>query len=176
MLPAALFLEVAATRDDMSDMIPMTKTGYEKLKAQVDEMENVEMPKILKRLADARAEGDLKENAEYHGARESQGMLQAKIGQLKYKLSKASIIDPAKVDRSVVAFGAKVTVLDVDMEEEEVYTLVGEGEEDYNENKIKVTGPVGQALVGSKIDDVVEIPAPKGSYEFKVLKIEYEDY
>ncbi len=131
----------------MSDMIPMTKAGYDKLKAQVDEMENDEMPKILKRLADARAEGDLKENAEYHGARESQGMLQAKINQLKYKLSKASIVDPSKIDRSSVAFGAKVTVLDVDLEEEEVYTLVGEGEEDYNENKIKVTGPVGQALV-----------------------------
>ena len=159
----------------MSDMIPMTKAGYEKLKAQVDEMENEEMPKILKRLADARAEGDLKENAEYHGARESQGMLQAKINQLKYKLSKATIVDPSKIDRSSVAFGAKVTVLDVDLEEEEVYTLVGEGEEDYNENKIKVTGPVGQALVGAKVGEVVEIPAPKGAYEFKVLKIEYED-
>ena len=158
----------------MSDSIPMTKAGYDKIRAQIDEMENEEMPKILKRLADARAEGDLKENAEYHGARESQGMLQAKIDQLKYKLSKAAIIDPSKVDRSQVAFGAKVTVLDVDMEEEEVYTLVGEGEEDYNENKIKTTGPVGQALLGAKVDEVVEIPAPKGSYEFKVLKIEYD--
>lgn len=158
----------------MSDSIPMTKAGYEKIRAQIDEMENEEMPKILKRLAEARAEGDLKENAEYHGARESQGMLQAKIDQLKYKLSKAAIIDPSKVDRSIVAFGAKVTVLDVDMEEEEVYTLVGEGEEDYNENKIKTTGPVGQALLGAKVDEVVEIPAPKGSYEFKILKIEYD--
>lgn len=159
----------------MSDAIPMTKAGYEKLKAQVEEMENDEMPKILKRLADARAEGDLKENAEYHGARESQGMLQAKINQLKYKLSKASIIDVANVDKSAVAFGATVTVLDVDMDEEEVYTLVGEGEEDYNTNKIKVTGPVGKALVGAKVGEVVEIPAPKGTYEFKILKIEYDE-
>ena len=159
----------------MSDMIPMTKAGYDKIRARVEEMENVEMPAILERLAAARAEGDLKENAEYHGARESQGMLHAKINQLKTKLAKASIVDSSKIDRSTVAFGAKVTVLDVDMDEEEVYTLVGEGEEDYDTNKIKMTGPVGQALAGAKIDDVVEIPAPKGSFEFKVLKIEYED-
>ncbi len=158
----------------MSDLIPMTKAGYEKIRAQVEEMENVEMPKILERLAAARAEGDLKENAEYHGARESQGMLHAKISQLKSKLAKASIIDESKIDRSKVAFGARVTVLDVDMDEEEVYTLVGEGEEDYDTNKIKTTGPVGQALIGAKVDDVVEIPAPKGSFEFKILKIEYD--
>ena len=158
----------------MSDLIPMTKSGYDKLRAQVDEMESVEMPKILERLAAARAEGDLKENAEYHGARESQGMLQAKINQLKTKLNKASIIDQSKVDKSKVAFGAKVTVLDVDLDEEEIYTLVGEGEEDYDANKIKVTGPVGQSLVGAEVGDVVEIPAPKGSFEFKVLKIEYD--
>ena len=158
----------------MSDSVPMTKAGYDKIKAQIDEMENEEMPKILERLATARAEGDLKENAEYHGARESQGMLQAKINQLKAKLSRATIIDSSKIDKSKVAFGAKVTVLDVDMEEEEVYTLVGEGEEDYEQNKIKTTGPVGQALIGAKEGDVVEVPAPKGSFEFKVLKIEYD--
>ena len=158
----------------MSDSVPMTKAGYDKIKAQIEEMENEEMPKILERLAAARAEGDLKENAEYHGARESQGMLQAKINQLKAKLSRATIIDSSKIDKSKVAFGAKVTVLDVDMEEEEVYTLVGEGEEDYEQNKIKTTGPVGQALIGAKEGEVVEVPAPKGSFEFKVLKIEYD--
>lgn len=159
----------------MSDLIPMTKAGYDKIRAQVEVMENEDMPEILERLAAARAEGDLKENAEYHGARESQGMLQAKINQLKTKLAKASIIDSSKIDKSSVAFGAKVTVLDVDMDEEEIYTLVGEGEEDYDTNKIKVTGPVGQALIGAKVDDVVEIPAPKGSFEFKILKIEYSE-
>ena len=158
----------------MSDLVPMTKEGYDKIKAQIDAMENEEMPQILERLAAARAEGDLKENAEYHGARESQGMLQAKINMLKSKLAKATIVDVSKIDKSTVAFGARVTVLDVDMDEEEVYTLVGEGEEDYDQNKIKITGPVGQALVGAKEGDVVEIPAPKGSFEFKVLKIEYD--
>ena len=159
----------------MSDLVPMTKTGYDKIKAQIDEMENEEMPRILERLATARAEGDLKENAEYHGARESQGMLQAKINQLKSILANATIVDTSKIDKATVAFGATVTVLDVDMEEEEVYTLVGEGEEDYDSNKIKVTGPVGQALIGAKVGDVIEVPAPKGAFELKVLKIEYED-
>lgn len=158
----------------MSNYLPMTKSGYDKIKAQIDEMENEEMPKILERLASARAEGDLKENAEYHGARESQGMMQAKINQLKSKLANATIIDESKIDHSKVAFGAKITVLDVDMEEEEIYTLVGEGEEDYNENKIKCTGPMGQALIGAEAGDVVEVPAPKGSFELKILKIEYD--
>lgn len=159
----------------MSELVPMSKQGYEKIKAQIEVMENDEMPKILERLAAARAEGDLKENAEYHGARESQGMLQAKINQLKTKLARASIFDASKLDKSKVGFGAKVTVLDIDMDEEEVYTLVGEGEEDYDKNMIKIAGPVGQALVGAKVEDVVEVPAPKGSFEFKVLKIEYDD-
>lgn len=158
----------------MSDYLPMTKDGYDKIKSQIDEMENDEMPKILERLASARAEGDLKENAEYHGARESQGMLQAKINQLKSKLAKATIIDVSKIDRSKVGFGATITVLDVDMEEEEVYTLVGEGEEDYNENKIKCTGPMGQALIGAKEGELVEVPAPKGTFELKILKIKYD--
>ena len=157
----------------MSEYFPMTKEGYDKIKAQVEEMENVEMPAILERLANARAEGDLKENAEYHGARESQGMLQAKINQLKSKLAKATIIDESKIDHDKVGFGATITVLDVDLEEEEVYTLVGEGEEDYSQNKIKCTGPMGQALIGAKEGDVVEVPAPKGSFELKIVKIEY---
>lgn len=159
----------------MSDLIPMTKAGYDKIKAQVDDMENIEMPKILERLAAARAEGDLKENAEYHGARESQGMLQAKINQLRGKLAKATIVDPSKIDRSKVGFGAKVTVFDADMDEEEVYILVGAGEEDYDSGKINVASPVGQALVGAKEGDTVNVPIPKGTLEYKIMKIEYED-
>ena len=114
----------------MSDMIPMTREGYNKIKAEIDRMENEEMPKIVKRLAEARAEGDLKENAEYHGARESQGMLQAKINQLRGKLACASIVDMSKLPKDEVAFGATVTVKDLDYGDEEEYTLVGAGEEE----------------------------------------------
>jgi transcription elongation factor GreA len=152
----------------------MTKAGYDKIKAQVDEMENVEMPKILERLAAARAEGDLKENAEYHGARESQGMLQAKINQLRGKLANATIMDTSKIDPTIVGFGARVTVFDADMDEEEIYILVGAGEEDYDTGKINIASPVGQALVGSKEGETVEVPIPKGTLEYKILKIEYD--
>ncbi len=158
----------------MSEMIPMTREGYNKIKAQVDRLENEEMPVILKRLADARAEGDLKENAEYHGARESQGMLQAKINQLRGKLANATIIDPSKMPKDEVAFGATVVVKDLDYGDEEKYTLVGAGEEDYDTGKILCTSPVGQGLIGKKLGDTVEIPVPRGTLKYEVLEIRYE--
>ena len=107
------------------ESIPMTREGYSKIKAEVERLESEQMPVILERLAAARAEGDLKENAEYHGARESQGMLQAKINQLKTKLSRANIIDTSNINKSEVAFGATVRVKDLDIDDEEEITLVG---------------------------------------------------
>ena len=158
----------------MSDMIPMTREGYNKIKAEIDRLENDEMPKIVKRLAEARAEGDLKENAEYHGARESQGMLQAKINQLRGKLSLASIVDPSKLPKDEVAFGATVTVKDLDYGDEEEYTLVGLGDEDYDSNKILCTSPIGQGLVGKKKGETVEIAVPRGTLKFEILDIRYD--
>ena len=158
----------------MSDRIPMSQKGYEKLSELVKQYESVDMPAITEKIAAAREEGDLKENAEYHANRENQGMLQAKINLIKSKLSRAFIIDPSTIDQSTVSFFATVTVMDVDLEEEEVYTLVGAGEEDFMDNKILVDGPMAQALLGKKVGDVVEIDAPKGSYELKVMKIEYD--
>jgi transcription elongation factor GreA len=157
----------------MADMIPMTREGYNKIKAEIDRLENDEMPVIMKRLAEARAEGDLKENAEYHGARESQGMLQAKINQLRGKLSHATIIDPSKMPKDEVAFGATVIVKDLDYGDEEEYTLVGAGEEDYDSGKILCTSPVGQGLIGKRKGDRVEIEVPSGMLKFEVLEIKY---
>lgn len=159
----------------MTDRIPMTRTGYNKIKAEVEQYENEDMPKIAQRIADARAEGDLKENAEYHGARESQGMLQAKINQLKGKLSLAHIIDTSNLPKDEVAFSATVKVLDIDIEEEEEITLVGAGEEDYDTGKYLVTSPIGKGLLGAKVGDEVEIAVPKGTINFKVLEIRYEE-
>jgi transcription elongation factor GreA len=158
----------------MSDMIPMTREGYNKIKAEVDRLENEEMPKIVERIADARAEGDLKENAEYHGARESQGMLQAKINQLRGKLAYASIVDPTKMPKDEVAFGATVIVKDLDYGDEEEYTLVGAGEEDYDSGRILCTSPVGQGLLGKKKGEVAEIEVPRGMLKFEVVEIRYE--
>ena len=125
----------------MSERVPMTRAGYNKLKAEIDELQNVQMPEIEKRIGAARAEGDLSENAEYHGARESQGLLQAKINMLKDKLARASIMDFAKVPKDQVAFGCTIVVKDLDFGDQEEFTLVGAGEEDYDTGRINVVSP-----------------------------------
>lgn len=158
----------------MSDSIPMTREGYDKIKAEVETLENDEMPKIAERIAVARSEGDLSENAEYHGARESQGMMQAKINLLKDKLIRADIIDMSKVRKDEVSFGATVTVKDLDYDDEEEYTLVGAGDEDYDQGKILATSPIGLGLLGRKIGDKTEIDVPKGKLKFEILKIQYD--
>lgn len=158
----------------MSDPIPMTRIGYDKLKTELEHLKNVEMPKIEKQIGAARAEGDLSENAEYHGARESQGMLQAKINLLSDKLSRASLVDVSKLPKDQVAFSATVVVKDLDFGDEEVFTLVGAGEEDYDEGKINVTSPLAQGLLGKKVGDVAEIEVPAGTNRFEILEIRYE--
>src|ERR1700740_1031399 len=122
-----------------NERIPMTREGYEKRKAKLDHMQNVQMIEVAKRIAAARAHGDLSENAEYHAAREDQGMLQARIEALKDKLSRGFIVDRNHVNSDTVAFGMRVVVKDLDLEEEETFVLVGPGDEDYNNNKILTT-------------------------------------
>ena len=158
----------------MSQRVPMTQEGYNKKKADVERMENVEMPLIAEKIAAARDEGDLKENAEYHAQRENQGMLQAKINRLKSDLANGMIIDPATMPRGEVAFGATVKVKDLDFDDEEVYTLVGSGEEDYDSGKILLTSPIGQGLLGKKVGEVAEVEAPKGIFKLEVVEITYE--
>ena len=155
--------------------VPMTQDAYNRKKAEIERMENIEMPEITRKVAEAREEGDLKENAEYHAQREAQGMLQAKINQIKSQLANAIIIDPEKIARDEVAFGATVTVMDLEDDFEEEMTLVGAGDEDYNGGKYLITSPVGQGLLGKKVGDKVEIEAPGGLLKFEILKIEYND-
>lgn len=159
----------------MSERVPMSQEGYNKIKAEIDHLEGVEMPKITAKIAAARDEGDLKENAEYHGQREAQGMLQAKINQLKTKLAMATIVDMSKVDKSTVGFGATVTVLDLDLDDQEEITLVGAGQEDYDAGKYLISSPVGQGLLGKKAGETAKIDVPKGVIHFKILNIEYRE-
>ncbi|REK12929.1 MAG: transcription elongation factor GreA [Planctomycetota bacterium] len=159
----------------MSEMIPMTRVGYEKIKSELEHLEQVEMPALSARVAAARSEGDLSENAEYHGARESQGMLQAKINLLRDKLARASLVDPSKLPKDEVVFGATVVVKDLDFDDEETFVLVGAGEEDYDAGKILVTSPLAQGLMGKKPGDKVEIPVPKGTMKFEILAIRFDD-
>jgi transcription elongation factor GreA len=158
----------------MSDRIPMTRAGYDKIKAEVAELENVQMPEIEQRIASARAEGDLKENAEYHGARESQGLLQAKINMLKSKLASAEIVDVSTMPKDQVVFGATVKLKDLDFGDTEEFTLVGAGEEDYDVGKILVTSPLAQGLLGKKVGEKAEIEVPAGVNRFQVLEIRFD--
>ncbi|MCH1494494.1 MAG: transcription elongation factor GreA [Rubripirellula sp.] len=159
----------------MVESVPMTRNGYNKIKAEIDRLENQEMPLVTAKIAEAREEGDLKENAEYHAQRENQGMLQAKINELKDKIARATIVDPSTLPKDEVVFGCTVTVEDLAYGDEEEFTLVGAGEEDYNAGKVLVTSPFGQGLIGSKVGQTAEIEAPAGKLKFKILKIEFKD-
>jgi transcription elongation factor GreA len=152
----------------------MTREGYEKLKADLDRMQNAEMIEVAKRIAAARELGDLSENAEYHAAREDQGMLQARINALKDKLSRAYFMDKNKLTADgAVVFGSRVRIKDLDQGEEEVFELVGPGEEDYDNNRILTTSPIGQGLLGKKPGEVAEIAVPKGVLRFEVIEISF---
>jgi transcription elongation factor GreA len=153
----------------------MTREAYNKRREEVARLENEEMAAIAERIAAARSEGDLSENAEYHAQREAQGMLQAKINKLKTDLAMATIIDPAKVPTDQVAFGATVIVKDLDDEEEEEFTFVGAGDEDYDLNRYLITSPIGQGLMGKKVGEVAEITVPRGVLRYEVLSIRYDD-
>ncbi len=157
-----------------ADRIPMSKEGYEKLKLQLDTMNNDEMPKIAEAIAEARAFGDLSENAEYDAAREAQGMLQARINELQDKVARALIVDRSTLPTDRVVFGSRVKVLDLDMKDEEEFLLVGPGEEDYDQNKILLTSPIGQALVGKQIGEEVTVPIPRGTLKLRVLEIMFD--
>lgn len=156
----------------MPDYVPMTRDAYNRIKADIDRLENDEMPRIAERIAEARAEGDLKENAEYHAQREAQGLLQAKINALRGKLANAHIVDTANLPKDEVVFGSRVKVRDAVYGDEETFTLVGAGDEDYDHGKILTTSPIGVALMGKKIGNKVEIAVPAGKLHFEILEIE----
>lgn len=157
----------------MVESVPMTREGYNKIKAEIEHLENDVMPEIAEKIAAAREEGDLKENAEYHAQRESQGKTQARINLLKDKLARASIVDMSELPKDEVVFGCTVTVEDQDDGMEEEFTFVGAGEEDYKTGKILVTSPIGKGLLGKKVGDVAEIEVPAGLMKLKVVKIEF---
>ena len=158
----------------MDDRIPMTRTGYEKIKAEVKKLED-DMAEIAERIAEARAEGDLKENAEYHAQRENQGMVQAKINERKSKLARADIIDISTLPKDQVVFGCTVRVMDLDLDEEEEITLVGAGEEDYDRGHYLATSPIGQGLLGLKVGEKAAIDVPRGVINFEVLEIRFDN-
>ncbi|TWT55760.1 Transcription elongation factor GreA [Thalassoglobus neptunius] len=152
---------------------PITREGYDKLKKEIQHLENVVMPEIAEKIAEARAEGDLKENAEYHGQREEQGRIAAKIAQLKTRLADCRVVDKSDMPKGEVTFGSTVTIIDVDLDEEETYEFVGPGEENYDGPVMKIltTSPIATALMGKKVGDQVSIELPRTTMDVKIVKI-----
>ncbi len=159
----------------MVESVPMTREGYNKIKAEIEHLDREVMPEIADKIAVAREEGDLKENAEYHAQRENQGKVQARINLLKDKLARATIVDMAALPRDEVVFGCTVTVEDQDDGMEEEFTFVGAGEDDYKSGKILVTSPIGKGLIGKKVGEIAQIEVPAGMMTLKVIKIEFPD-
>jgi transcription elongation factor GreA len=153
------------------DRIPMTREGYEKLKTELDRLRGTEMIEVTKRVAAARDLGDLSENAEYHAAREDQGMLEARIRELSDRLSRAVIVDMSALPKDTVAFGSRVKVMDLDIDEEETFELVGPGQENPDKGRILTGSPIGQGLIGRRKGETVEIQVPSGTIKFKILEI-----
>lgn len=158
----------------MNEALPMTREAYNRLKDEIERLEKEELPPILERIANARAEGDLKENAEYHGARESQSLLMAKISDLKNRAARAQIIDVSKVRHDEIHFGATIVVKRLRDNRTMTYQLVGSGDEDFSQGKILSTSPLGRGFMGKKLGEVAEIKVPRGLEKYEVLDIKYE--
>ena len=158
----------------MLKRIPITPNGYQKLQKELDLLIKVERPKNIKDIAEARAHGDLSENAEYHAAKERQSFIEGRIQELKTKIALADVIDPSKISQTKVAFGATVKLLDIATDEEKSYMLVGPDEADAKNGRISISSPVGKALLNKEIGDVVTIKAPAKTMEYEILEISFE--
>ncbi|WP_158969975.1 transcription elongation factor GreA [Paraglaciecola sp. L3A3] len=153
---------------------PMTAKGAELLRAELNHLKSVKRPEIVKSIAEAREHGDLKENAEYHAAREQQSFCEGRIQDIEGKLSNIQIIDVTKMtNNGKVIFGTTVTILNLDTDQETTYRIVGEDEADIKNNLISVGSPIARGLIGKSIDDVVVIQTPKGAIEYEICAVEY---
>jgi len=151
--------------------IAITKQGYEALNAELKRLKSVDRPENIKAIAIARAHGDLSENAEFDAAKEKQGFIQGRIGEIGYKLANAEVVDPDKVKKDCVRFACKVLVENIDSEEEFEYQIVGEDEADIKKGKISVASPLGRALLGKKPGDEATLQAPGGKRTYEVIDI-----
>jgi transcription elongation factor GreA len=156
------------------EKVPMTIQGYQKLEAELHRLKSVERPRIIQQIADAREHGDLSENAEYHAAKEAQGLNEAKVAELEDKISRAEVIDPAKLSGSSVKFGATVTLEDEESGEKVKYMIVGEDEASVRDGKISIVSPIARALIGKSKGDTAEVSTPRGARSYEILKVEFK--
>ncbi|EEX50224.1 transcription elongation factor GreA [Pasteurella multocida] len=154
--------------------IPMTVRGAEQLRQELDFLKNTRRPEIIKAIAEAREHGDLKENAEYHAAREQQGFCEGRIQEIEGKLSNCQVIDVTKMpNNGKVIFGATVVLLNVDTDDEVSYQIVGDDEANIKDGLISVNSPIARGLIGKEVDDVVAIQTPGGKVEFEIIEVNY---
>jgi transcription elongation factor GreA len=156
------------------EKVPMTMEGYRKLEGELHRLKVEERPRIIQQIAEARDHGDLSENAEYHAAKDAQGLNEARVADLEDKLARAEIIDPAKLTGNTVKFGATVTLEDEDAGEKVKYKIVGEDEANLREGKISITSPIARALIGKSKGDTAEVTTPRGARSYEILKIEFK--
>lgn len=156
------------------ERVPMTIEGYKRLEAELFRLKSEERPRIIQAIAEARAHGDLSENAEYHAAKEAQGMNEAKVAELEDKISRAEVVDTSKLSGDTVKFGATVTLVDEDTEEKVKYKIVGDLEANLREGKISISSPIARALIGKSKGESCEVTTPKGARSLEILKIEWK--
>ena len=155
------------------DKVPMTVAGYAALEGELKRRQQIERPRIIQAIAEARAHGDLSENAEYHAAKEAQGHNEGRIAEIEDRMSRAEVIDVSKLSGNSVMFGATVTLVDDDTEEEKRYQIVGENEADVKSGKVSITSPIARALIGKKIGDTVEVNTPGGGKSYEVVNVAF---
>ena len=158
----------------MDDRVPMTQRGYDNLKADLHRLKTVDRPQIVREIEEARAHGDISENAEYHAAKERQGHIAGRIAAVEDRIARAQVIDPTEHETDRVRFGCTVRLEDTETGEEVRYTLVGEDEANASRGLISVTSPVGRALIAKEVDDTVVVTVPKGTRELDILEISIE--
>lgn len=151
----------------------MTAAGYAALEEELKRRQQVERPRIIQAIAEARSHGDLSENAEYHAAKEAQAHNEGRIAELEDKLQRAEVIDVSKLSGKTIKFGATVTLVDEDTEEEKAYQIVGESEADVKSGKVSITSPIARALIGKTVGDSVEVNAPGGGKSYEVLNVAF---
>jgi transcription elongation factor GreA len=155
------------------DKIPMTPGGHTALEEELRHRQQVERPRIVEAIAEARSHGDLSENAEYHSAKEAQSHNEGRIAELEDKLARSEVIDVSKLSGTTIMFGATVTLVDEDTEEKKVYQIVGESEADVKVGKVSITSPTARALIGKKKGDTVEVNTPGGGKSYEILKVAF---
>lgn len=155
------------------EKVPMTAGGYKTLAEELKKRQQEERPRIIQAISEARAHGDLSENAEYHAAKEAQSHNEGRIAELEDHISRAEVIDVSKLGGGTIKFGATVTLIDEDTEAEKKYQIVGEGEADVKSGKISITSPIARALIGKEAGDAIEVNAPGGGKSYEILKVQF---